>query len=122
MSKKNRNKGAAKPEAPKTEATVTAPVAVTEKATVPMVCRVKPGLKLRGARDAWYAKLLEYEGKPLADFVAATDQTGDAKGKAPSLPKSGIAESPSGWVSWFKRQGILTLEAPATAEGEQASA
>jgi len=98
-----------------TEAVVTD--AGTEKAkVVPGICRVKAGGKLRGARDAWYQRLLKYDGKPLAEYEA------DCRANPPSMPTKGAlagkGEPPSGWVSWFKRNGFLTVEAPAKADGE----
>jgi len=67
---------------------------------------VKEG-NFRGARQAWYERLKEYEGKPLADYVkSCTDDP-------PSLPQkgkgAGKAEKPSGWVSFFVREKVLEL-------------
>lgn len=69
------------------------------------VLRVKAGQKYRGAREAWYARLKEYDGKPLDDFLAST------KEKMPSLPESGKAENPMGWVRFFQRVGVLGIVA-----------
>lgn len=130
MSKKNRKGGAShKPVQTETigaadVATVTTEAVVTAAGTaaaktLPGVCRVKAGAKLRGAREAWYQRLLKYEGKPLAEYVA------DCTANPPSTPTKGAlagkGEPPSGWVSWFKREGLLAVEAP-TAEAEQPAA
>lgn len=131
MSKKNRNK-ARKPDTTmtigtgdiatvRTEAVVTGAGTETAK-VVPGICVVKMGAKLRGARDAWYQRLVAFNGKPLAEYEA------DCKANPPSTPAKGAlagkGEPPSGWVSWFKRHGWLTVEAPkpAAAESEQAAA
>jgi hypothetical protein len=94
--------------------TVSAPTVVQAgQPTAPGILQVKPGVALRGARAAWYAALLAYNGKPVAEFLAATDQTGATPtGKAPSVPKSGTAEKPSGWLGWFTRSGIATVVQP----------
>lgn len=84
--------------------TVTAPTVVAAgKPTTPGILQVKTGVALRGARAAWYAVLLQYNGKPVAEFLAATAAT------PPSLPKSGVAEKPSGWLGWFTRTGVATV-------------
>lgn len=93
-----------------------APAAVVQAATVvqagkpaqPGILQVKTGVALRGARQAWYAVLLQYNGKPVAEFLAATAAT------PPSLPKSGVAEKPSGWLGWFQRTGVATVVQPTT--------
>lgn len=64
--------------------------------------------KLRGARAAWYAVLAKHDGLAAADFLAATTAA------PPSLPtkgkNQGKAEKPTGWLSWFMRNGYVTLE------------
>jgi hypothetical protein len=105
MSKKS--KPAPTPEVAATPATP--PTKVTVK---PVLIKVlKSDAKFRGARDAWYAELKAHDGKTLKEYVDA------CTAKPPSLPKSLKAEAVSGWVSYFKRTGILELvEAPAKAE------
>lgn len=97
---------------PSTVATVVAaPVAVQPgKPAVPGVLAVKTGVALRGARQAWYNVLVQYNGKPVAEFLAA------CAANPPSLPKSGVAEKPQGWLGWFVRSGIATVQAPGTAQ------
>lgn len=111
MSKKDKkqNKGSAE-----TTTMVNAPTAVG-KTTKPGVLKVKQGMNFRGARAEWYKALLNYDGKPVADFLADTDQTPNGKGKAPSLPKSGVAEKPSGWLGYFQRVGAAVVEVPTEA-------
>lgn len=69
---------------------------------------VKAGMKYRGAREAWYQRLVEFNGKDVNEFLKnATD-------KPPSLTKANTAENPKGWLGFFKRQGVVGLvEQPA---------
>ena|ERR1700761_185462 len=86
--------------------TVAAPVNVTAQGTAQpqIIAAVKTGIKFRGARAAWYAVLLQHQGKPAQDFLAATTKA------PPSVPKSGIVEKSSGWLSYFTRTGVATLK------------
>lgn len=72
------------------------------KAT-PKVLKVKAGLKYRGAREAWYARLCEYDGKPAEAFLESCVK------KHPSVPKSGKAEAPAGWLRFFQRTNVAHL-------------
>lgn len=90
----------------KAATTVQAATVVTAKATVPGVLQVKQGVALRGARAQWYTLLCAYNGQPVAQWLAAAAAT------PPSLPKSGVAEKPSGWLRYFTRTGIATVVAP----------
>jgi hypothetical protein len=71
-----------------------------------VVLAVKGNVPLRGARQAWYGLLLQYNGKPAAAFLAAATAT------PPSLPQkgkgAGKAEPASGWLRYFVRQGIAS--------------
>jgi len=104
---KNTNKHARKNAAP-TTTVADAPVATTpSKAAAPAVVKIlKADSKLRGAREAWFKRLCEYDGKPVADFYASAKET------PPSVPKSGVAEKATGWFSWFKRNGLADAVAP----------
>ena len=75
----------------------------TAQAAQVLHLQVKQGVALRGARAAWYGVLCQYHGQPAAAFLA------HCAANPPSLPKSGVAEAPQGWLSWFTRQGIATL-------------
>ena len=75
----------------------------TAQAAQLLVLQVKAGCAFRGARAAWYATLLQHNGQPAAAYLAA------CKATPPSLPKSGVAEKPQGWLSWFLRHGVATL-------------
>lgn len=67
----------------------------------PKIISVKANMKYRGAREAWYNMLQQYDGKTVAEFVEA------AKEKPPSLTKKQEAEPPMGWVRFFERTGVL---------------
>jgi hypothetical protein len=64
--------------------------------------------KYRGARAAWYARLLEYNGKEAKDYLQS------CKENCPQVTKSGEKEDPRGWMNWFIRNGIMELEVPNT--------
>lgn len=93
--------------APVAAAVLPGPVTLPTQPAVPQVLVVKAGLTYRGARASWYAVLLQYNGQPGNAYLAA------CAAKAPSLPKSGRAEAPSGWLRYFVRTGACTLAAPA---------
>lgn len=88
-------------------AEVQAPAAPVAAPKVTMIKLLKTDGKFRGAREAWYKELVAHDGKPLADYVAKVTAT------PPSLPtkgkSAGKAEKPSGWISWFVRNGFLSL-------------
>lgn len=69
----------------------------------PSTLQVKQGVNLRGARAAWYAVLLQYNGQPVATWLQ------HCAANPPSLPKSGVAEKPSGWLAYFVRSGVAQL-------------
>lgn len=64
---------------------------------------IKKDTKYRGARDAWFQRLVEFDGKTEGEFLAST------KDKPPSLTRNGTPEPPSGWVRFFVREGVLSL-------------
>lgn len=79
------------------------PAAEAKPTKIRKIKVLKQDAKFRGAREAWYAELKKFDGKPLKDYEEACAK------KPPSLPKSGRAEAPSGWTSYFKRTGILEI-------------
>lgn len=93
--------------APVAPAAITITVAEKQAPKVVMIKVLKADAKFRGAREAWYLELIKHDGKPLADYVAKVTAT------PPSLPtkgkSAGKAEKPSGWISWFVRNGFLSL-------------
>jgi hypothetical protein len=85
----------------KSATTVAAPVQYIQLTDQPA------NFKAGSARAAWFALVAEYDGKPLAEFVAA------GTANPPSLPvkgkSAGKLESVSGWASWFAKQGLVEL-------------
>ena len=93
--------------APKAKAKA-APNAKAAPTTGPVLTVVaQPPKPFRGARGAWWAAVQAHNGKPVAAFVAAVLAT------PPSTPKVGKlankVEPPAGWVNWFVRQGLVTI-------------
>lgn len=71
---------------------------------VPGVLTVtKPKATFRGARQAWFNALLAHNGKPANAYLEACATT------PPSVPASGRPEAPTGWLSWFVRNGYATV-------------
>jgi hypothetical protein len=99
MGKRNKAKGATVA----VQAQPAGAAGTTAQAAQVLHLQVKQGVALRGARAAWYAVLVQHNGQPAAAYLAA------CKEKPPSVPKSGVAEAPQGWLSWFVRQGIAQL-------------
>jgi hypothetical protein len=79
-----------------------------EQAPKGPVLRVKQGLTLRGGRGEWYKLLCQYDGKPVADFVAQGKAKPASHYTARST-KCGQAKTPESRLSWFKRAGIVTI-------------
>lgn len=75
----------------------------------PGVLVVKADQKYRGARAAWYARLVQYNNKPVQDFLASVAQTSPSVRTAKSK-LAGQAEPPQGWLRWFTRAGVLTIK------------
>ncbi len=66
---------------------------------------LKKDQKFRGARDAWFARLVEFDGKTEGEYLES------CKEKPPALTKNGSAENPTGWVRFFVRTGVLSIQA-----------
>lgn len=86
--------------------TVTAQAEAAPTPARPQKIRLlKKETKYRGARDAWFQRLVEFDGKTESEFIEST------KAKPPALTKNGTAENPSGWVRYFVRTGVMSLQA-----------
>jgi len=73
---------------------------------VPGVLTVtKPNATFRGARQAWFNVLVAHNGQPANNYLAA------CAAKPPTVPASGRPEAPTGWLSWFVRNGYATVAA-----------
>jgi len=59
------------------------------------------------ARDLWYRRLIEFDGRPLDDFVASVEAN------PPSTPVTGNLagqlEPVSGWLRFFEKEGVLEM-------------
>lgn len=100
MKKRNKRFGRIKvmaKEKPKVQAAVAAEV-------TPARIKVKSSsMPYRGARAAWYKRLLEHDGKTAAAFLES------CKERCPQLTKAGVPEDPRGWLSFFVRKGVAEL-------------
>lgn len=88
-----------KAKAKQAASTTTTPAVEQPKAVLKLQV-TKKDAKFRGARDAWYTVLCAHDGKMVSDFLSTT------KENPPSLPKSGVAENPTGWLRYFIRSGV----------------
>lgn len=108
MAKRTSNKGGGKGKQAAAQGAPAASPPAGKAGTSPQAAKVlhlqvKTGVKYRGAREAWYQRLLAHEGKPAAEYLTS------CKEDPPSLPKSGVAEAPQGWLAFFQRTGVATL-------------
>lgn len=92
---------------PETSAPEAAPAA-PQAATGPIL-QVKLGLTLRGGRGEWYKMLCEYNGRPVAEYVAH-GKANPASHYTARSTKCGQPKTPESRLSWFKRAGIVTLK------------
>lgn len=68
----------------------------------PVIIKVlKKDAKFRGAREAWYTRLLEHDGKTVDEYIES------CKTNCPQKTKNGTVENPTGWIGFFKRQAIM---------------
>jgi len=87
--------------ATKTEAT---PAPATARPQKIKVLKKDATFRSETARAAWFARIKEYDGKPESEFLESV------KENPPSRTKNGAAEPPSGWVRFFVRQGVMSLQ------------
>jgi hypothetical protein len=90
------------------------PVEATEPPAAPQaapgpILQVKQGLALRGGRGEWYKLLCQYDGKPVADYIAA-GKANPASHYTARSTKCGQPKTPESRLSWFKRAGIVTIK------------
>jgi hypothetical protein len=91
--------------------TEVAPDATPEAPTAPPAgptLHVKQGLALRGGRGEWYKLLCKYDGKPVAEYIAA-GKANPASHYTARSTKCGQPKTPESRLSWFKRAGIVTI-------------
>jgi hypothetical protein len=73
------------------------------------ILQVKPGIVSRGARQAWYALALAYNGKPVADFMAAAAAHGAVSTYTARSKHAGTPHSAQGYLRGLVRRGWVTL-------------
>lgn len=73
------------------------------------VLHVKKGLALRGGRGEWYKLLCQYDGKPVAEYIAE-GKANPASHYTARSTKCGQPKTPESRLSWFKRAGIVTIK------------
>lgn len=94
--------------APGAPGSYTPPVVRTMRAVPGTLNVLKGNLQFKGARAAWYAVLLQHHGQPAQNYLNT------CLANPPSLPASKRPEPPSGWLSWFVRNGVCTVVPPAS--------
>ena len=92
----------------KTKAATPAAAAPAAAPKATPILQVRKGMQYRGARAAWYERLCQYDGKPVAEFVAS------ATANPPSVYGSrskhaGKPEPVPGWLRFFVRTGVAEL-------------
>lgn len=104
------NKAEAKAPASASPKTAAAPAQKVEAAPAAAPARpskikvVKADTKYRGAREAWFNRLKEFDGKTEGEFLA------DTRERPPALTRNQTAENPTGWMRFFVRSGVATLQ------------
>ena len=68
------------------------------------VIKAKVNLKYEGARAAWYQALCAHDGKAPEAFLETCAKS------PPVLTKGGKAEDPRGWLRFFIRTGVASVE------------
>jgi hypothetical protein len=104
MGSKNRKKAAKQAETAAPAEQAAQPAAPAGKV---LYCNVKAGAKYRMNRDAWYQRILAFNGKPVAELVADLEKNRPSVYGAKSM-HSGKPEPVRGWVRFFEREGVLT--------------
>jgi len=75
----------------------------------PKLLTVKAGQKYRGARAAWYDRMVALEGKTLEEVTKNLESDPPALYGARSK-FAGKPEPVSGWIRWFERQGVAEFK------------
>ncbi len=55
------------------------------------------------ARDSWWIVVQRFDGKSVAALQKSVNK------RAPHKTKSGKVESVSGWLAFFKREGLIEI-------------
>lgn len=69
---------------------------------------VKANFRPNSARASYYERISKFNGKSVEDFIKSVEKD------VPSTPQrgklKGKPEPVQGWISWFNRNGYITLE------------
>lgn len=99
-----------------TAAAPAAPVAAPAAPASPILVVSLPATfkapRASSARGQWLAALQAHNGKTLAQFTASVTASPPSLQPKGKYGLAGQVEPVQGWVSWFTRQGVLTLQAP----------
>lgn len=96
-------KVAVTPEAGMEVAATETPVAVQQK------LQVKTGVVYRGARLAWYELACKYDGKTVAEFLAAAAEIGTVSAYTTRSKHAGNPHNAQGYLRGLVRRGSVTL-------------
>lgn len=76
--------------------------------TIKVVKDVKANFRPNSARAKYYERITKFNGKTVEAFTKSVEKD------VPSVPGrgklKGKAEPVQGWISWFVRNGYITLE------------
>lgn len=76
--------------------------------TIKVVADPEKPFRSESARDLYWQRIKKFNGKPLASLEKSVAES------PPSMPKkgklAGKQEPLSGWLSYFKNQGLISIE------------
>ena len=77
------------------------------KTTIKVLKQPEKPFRKDSARDLYWERVQKFNGKQLSELEANVAKT------PPSMPKrgklQGKQEPLSGWMSWFKQQGLISV-------------
>jgi hypothetical protein len=90
-----------------TDATAETAAPATKVAVIQVQRQPAKAFRTGSARDLYWLAVQAHNGKPVAELAASV------KAAPPSVPGRGkLAGQPeplSGWLSWFAKQGLITI-------------
>ena len=82
-------------------------VQIAKTAVIQVQRQPAKAFRTGSARDLYWLAVQAHNGKPVAELVASV------KAAPPSVPGrgklAGQQEPLSGWLSWFAKQGLITI-------------
>ena len=82
-------------------------VQIAKTAVIQVQRQPAKAFRTGSARDLYWLAVQAHNGKPVAELAASV------KAAAPSVPGrgklAGQQEPLSGWLSWFAKQGLITI-------------